>query len=94
MSIQPQPNHVRVLGDQDLLDLLNSWENEDETPEPDDAWDETTNMARTYELTIGFEAETLLEAELVASAIHGFVTRRTTATDLVAIFTNNKENQA
>jgi hypothetical protein len=96
---EPLVGHIHLVTDlRDLIerddhsdapssDTDDQWYPEDN--EPDDAWDESTNTARTHEITIAYEAMTAVEARWVAQAVSTFVKRRTTAEDVVFTFRQN-----
>lgn len=84
---RPLTGYVRIVTD--LRELIEH-EDAQEHGEADDAWDETTDTARPYELTIGFEAMTELEVELIVAAVTAFTKRRTTAVDTVFTLRKNR----
>ena len=75
-----QPNHVRILTNTEDLVAYCRADKDYYSPEPPDAWDESTDTNRPRVLILGFDTETDLEAELAVQAIQGFVLRRTTMT--------------
>jgi hypothetical protein len=83
---EPLTGHIHLVTD--LRDLIEH-EDAQEHGEAEGAWDESTNTARPYEITIAYEAMTAVEARWVAQAVSTFVKRRTTAEDVVFTYHPN-----
>jgi hypothetical protein len=83
--------YVRVPTTEELPTLMRMFDGF--APEPPDAWDETTDTRRLYELSIGFDADTDLEADLSVEAIRAFITRRLDLRGLVLVIHNNRGDQ-
>ena len=84
---RPLTGYVRVIPDlRELIEHADASEH----GEPWDAWDETTDTQRPYELTIAFDAQTQLEVDLCVASISAFVKRRTTLEDVVLTLRRNQ----
>lgn len=86
-------SHVRVLPHNFPDEIVyDSPDGDHQYVAPPDAWDETTDTNRQWRIEIGFETITVLEAQLIAQAVSGFMRRRTTAGDVTVALTDNHSN--